>query len=52
MAENTGTHVDAPSHFVPGKRSIDRIPLEHLVVPVSNSHFDGDLTGAWLGRWG
>jgi len=34
MAENTGTHVDAPSHFAPGKRSIDRIPLEHLVVPV------------------
>jgi kynurenine formamidase len=33
FAENTGTHVDAPSHFVPRKRSIDRIPLEHLVAP-------------------
>lgn len=34
MAENTGTHMDAPSHFIPGRRSIDRIPLEHLVAPI------------------
>jgi kynurenine formamidase len=33
MAENVGTHVDAPSHFVPGTRSIDQIPLHHLVRP-------------------
>lgn len=32
MGENTGTHVDAPSHFAKGKRAIDEIPLADLVV--------------------
>ena len=31
--ENTGTHVDAPSHFIKGKRPIDKIPLADLLVP-------------------
>jgi kynurenine formamidase len=33
MGENTGTHVDAPSHFIRGQTPIDRIPLADLVVP-------------------
>jgi len=33
MGENTGTHVDAPSHFIRGKRPIDEIPLADLIVP-------------------
>jgi len=33
MGENTGTHVDAPSHFVKGNRNIDEIPLKRLIVP-------------------
>jgi kynurenine formamidase len=33
MGENTGTHVDAPSHFIKGKRAIDQIPLADLIVP-------------------
>ena len=33
VGENTGTHVDAPGHFVEGKRSIDQIPVDELVVP-------------------
>ena len=33
MGENTGTHVDAPSHFIKGKRPIDQIPLADLLVP-------------------
>jgi kynurenine formamidase len=33
MGENTGTHVDAPSHFIEGQRPISRIPLADLVVP-------------------
>jgi kynurenine formamidase len=32
MGENTGTHVDAPSHFIKGKRPIDQIPLADLIV--------------------
>ncbi|MFQ5912727.1 MAG: cyclase family protein [Nitrospinota bacterium] len=33
MAENVGTHVDAPAHFVPGALTIDRIPLRQLIGP-------------------
>ncbi|WP_101772300.1 cyclase family protein [Peptostreptococcus faecalis] len=29
-----GTHIDAPCHFVPGKRSMDQIPLEEMVLPL------------------
>jgi kynurenine formamidase len=33
VGENTGTHVDAPSHFIKGNRTIDAIPLADLIVP-------------------
>lgn len=33
MGENTGTHVDAPAHFIKGNRPIDEIPLKDLIVP-------------------
>ncbi|ADE15001.1 cyclase family protein [Nitrosococcus halophilus Nc 4] len=33
MDENTGTHIDAPAHFSLGKRSIDEIPCDQLLVP-------------------
>ena len=32
MAEHTGTHLDAPNHFVEGRASIDQIPLQQLIV--------------------
>ena len=31
MSTHTGTHVDAPSHFVQGKSSIERIPANRFV---------------------
>lgn len=31
MSTHTGTHIDAPSHFVPGLASIDKIPAGRLV---------------------
>jgi kynurenine formamidase len=34
MGENTGTHVDAPSHFAEGKRSIEKLMPDELVVPL------------------
>ena len=34
MGENTGTHVDAPSHFIKGKRSIDELPIDQLILPI------------------
>ncbi len=31
LSTHTGTHVDAPSHFVPGGVSVDQLPLEILL---------------------
>ena len=33
MGAHTGTHVDAPSHFLPGARTVDQLPLEALLGP-------------------
>jgi kynurenine formamidase len=33
MPEHYGTHMDAPSHFPPGKLTIDQIPAERLFGP-------------------
>jgi kynurenine formamidase len=32
--EHTGTHVDAPSHFVAGATSADRLPADRLIAPL------------------
>lgn len=29
-----GTHVDAPEHFVEGRRTLERIELEELMLPL------------------
>lgn len=34
MGENTGTHLDAPAHFIDGKRSVHEFGLDELVVPL------------------
>lgn len=31
FGSHTGTHVDAPSHFIPGAQGVDRIPLASFV---------------------
>ena len=33
LGAHTGTHVDAPMHFIKGGHSVDQIPLEHFVGP-------------------
>ncbi len=33
LGSHTGTHVDAPSHFIPGGPTLDQTPLENLVGP-------------------
>jgi arylformamidase len=33
LGAHTGTHVDAPLHFIKGGMSVDRVPLEHFVGP-------------------
>ena len=33
MGSHTGTHMDAPGHFLKGGKTIDRLPLEAVVGP-------------------
>ncbi|MGI6611625.1 MAG: cyclase family protein [Limnochordia bacterium] len=33
LGSHSGTHVDAPSHFVPGGLTADQLPLEALIGP-------------------
>lgn len=33
LGSHTGTHVDAPAHFLDGARTVDELPLETLVGP-------------------
>jgi len=33
MGSHTGTHMDAPAHFLKGGRTMDRLPLEAVVGP-------------------
>jgi kynurenine formamidase len=33
LGSHTGTHIDGSSHFIPGGKTIDELPLEHLVGP-------------------
>ena len=35
MGSHTGTHIDAPHHFVDGGRKLHEIPLEQLVGPAT-----------------
>lgn len=35
LVEHTGTHIDAPSHFGEGGRSLGEIPVADLVVPLA-----------------
>lgn len=39
-----GTHVDAPSHFVPGGLTVDRIPLDVLIGPAQKITVPADIT--------
>jgi arylformamidase len=33
VGTHTGTHVDAPSHFIPGGRTVEELPLDAMVGP-------------------
>jgi arylformamidase len=33
MGSHTGTHIDAPKHFLPGGTGAEKVPLENLVGP-------------------
>ncbi len=42
LGSHTGTHVDAPSHFLDGAPTVDSLPLEALVGPAYVAEFGGD----------
>jgi arylformamidase len=41
---HTGTHVDAPAHFIEGARKIDSLPLETLIGPARVIRVPDNLT--------
>jgi arylformamidase len=43
FGSHTGTHVDAPSHFIDDGRTVDRLPLEDLVGPARVVRIDDDV---------
>src|ERR1043166_4247880 len=40
---HTGTHVDAPAHFIEGARKIDELPLAVLIGPARVIRVSDDL---------
>lgn len=51
---HTGTHVDAPSHFIAGGQTLGEVPLDPWIGPcrVVRHEPDRDVTAADLERWG
>jgi arylformamidase len=50
ISTHTGTHIDAPRHFLPGGASVDQIPVDALVGPalVVEMAVDQEITAADL----
>lgn len=38
-----GTHIDAPIHFASGKRTLDEITLDELILPLYVLHFEREV---------
>lgn len=43
LSVHTGTHVDAPMHFIPGGRSVEALPLEMLIGPAYVAEVDATV---------
>jgi len=54
LGSHTGTHVDAPSHFLDGAPSVDSLPLDALVGPAFVAEHAGEshITAADLDAMG
>lgn len=54
MGAHTGTHVDAPLHFLDGRRGVDRLDLDVLVGPAWVAEFNStrEITAADLEKAG
>ena len=42
MGTHTGTHLDPPVHFIPGRKGVDELDLNVLVGPAYVVEFDGE----------
>ena len=42
LGSHTGTHVDAPSHFLEGAHGVEELPLDALVGPAYVAEFTGN----------
>jgi len=42
LGSHTGTHVDAPDHFLDNKITVEQMPVESMVGPVYVAQFDVD----------
>jgi arylformamidase len=49
LDSHLGTHMDAPSHFVPGGLTLEAIPLDVFVGPVQVIRIDGLAEGESIG---
>ena len=47
LGSHSATHMDAPSHFVPGGRTIDQVDLRRCVGPCRVMRAEGLLTEEW-----
>lgn len=50
LSSHTGTHIDAPAHFIKDGKTIDQIPLEYLIgeVKVFEVYDDDSITKEFL----
>src|SRR5690242_2164208 len=44
LGSHTGTHVDAPLHFIQGGATVDKLSLESLCGPARVVHIDDDTS--------
>lgn len=51
MGSHTGTHMDAPMHFIPGGKSIAQVDLSKCVGPCKLVSAQGDLNSAMVKEW-
>lgn len=53
MGSHTGTHIDAPAHFIAGGKTIDQLPLEAMngLAKVFDTRGNREITKALLSRY-
>ena len=50
LGSHTGTHVDAPLHFMDGGAGVDELPLDVLIGPARLIAFEDDVLAAGPGE--